>query len=222
LEVPGLRGGQEDVQALGRSRVCRSRGTVDTVRFCQFQRPSQIRLDTRRVLVSLGTIPNKRTRLLLKSDQKYRMTHQRQVILEEVVKDPGHPTADEIYERVRKKLPRISMGTVYRNLDILVSSGFISRIQPGLPQMRFDGKTREHYHVTCLRCGKIENAPIEPFGDTLNTLELALGRLTKFGIFGHKLEFMGLCKECMEKERRLPINERTIQNGGIDGIEEKV
>ena len=88
--------------------------------------------------------------------------------------------------------------------------------------MRFDGKTREHYHVTCLRCGKIENAPIEPFGDTLNTLEHALGRLTKFGIFGHRLEFMGLCKECMEKESHLPSGERTIQNGGIEGIKEKV
>ena len=188
----------------------------------QIEALSQISLDTRGDLVNLGTIPNKRTYLLLKSDRKYRMTHQRQVILEEVMKDGGHPTADEIYERVRKQLPRISMGTVYRNLDILVSSGFISRIEPGLPQMRFDGKTREHYHITCIRCGKIENAPIEPFGDTLNTLEHALGRLTKFGIFGHKLEFMGLCKECMEKESRLPSNERTIQRGGIEGTEEEV
>jgi Fe2+ or Zn2+ uptake regulation protein len=188
----------------------------------QIEASSQISLDTSGDLVSLGTIPNKRTHLLLKSDRKYRMTHQRQVILEEVMKDGGHPTADEIYERVRKQLPRISMGTVYRNLDILVSSGSISRIEPGLPQMRFDGKTREHYHITCIRCGKIENAPIEPFGDTLNTLEHALGRLTKFGIFGHKLEFMGLCKECMEKESRLPSDERTIQRGGIEGTEEEV
>jgi Fur family ferric uptake transcriptional regulator len=181
----------------------------------------QIRLDRQGDLFNLGTIPNKRYYLHLKSDQKHRMTHQRQVILEEVTKDPGHPTADEIYERVRKKLPRVSMGTVYRNLDILVSSGLISRIEPGLPQMRFDGKTREHYHLTCLRCGKIENAPIEPFGDTLNTLDHALGRLTKFGIFGHKLEFMGLCRDCMEKESQLPLNERTIQSSRTERIEEE-
>jgi hypothetical protein len=55
----------------------------------------------------------------------------------------------------------------------------------------------------------------------LNTLENALGRLTKFGIFGHKLEFMGLCKECMEKESRLPSDERTIQEGGIEKTEEE-
>ena len=74
----------------------------------------------------------------MNSDQKYRMTHQRQVILEEINKDQTHPTADEIYERVRKKLPRISMGTVYRNLEILSSCGIIHRLEPGLPQMRFD------------------------------------------------------------------------------------
>ena len=222
MEVPGLRGYQENVQALGWSRVCRGRGAIERMELSQIERTSQIDLDTGGDLIKLGIIPNKRTHLLLKSDQKYRMTQQRQVILEEVMKDGGHPTADEVYERVRKKLPRISMGTVYRNLDILVSSGFISRIEPKLPQMRFDGKTREHYHITCIRCGKIENAPIEPFGDTLNTLEHALGRLTKFGIFGHKLEFMGLCKECMEKESRLPSNERTIQRSGIEGTEEEV
>ena len=219
--MPGLRGHEENVQAFGRSRVCRCQGPIERMDPSQIEASSPISLDTRGDLVNLGTIPNKRTHLLLKSDRKYRMTHQRQVILEEVMKDGGHPTADEIYERVRKQLPRISMGTVYRNLDILVSSGFISRIEPGLPQMRFDGKTRDHYHITCIRCGKIENAPIEPFGDTLNTLEHALGRLTKFGIFGHKLEFMGLCKECMEKESRLPSNERTIQRGGIEGTEEE-
>jgi Fe2+ or Zn2+ uptake regulation protein len=222
LEVPGLRGHEENVQAFGRSRVCRCQGPIERMDPSQIEASSQISLDTRGDLVNLGIIPNKRTHLLLKSDRKYRMTHQRQVILEEVMKDGGHPTADEIYERVRKQLPRISMGTVYRNLDILVSSGFISRIEPGLPQMRFDGKTREHYHITCIRCGKIENAPIEPFGDTLNTLEHALGRLTKFGIFGHKLEFMGLCKECVEKESRLPSDERTIQRGGIERAEEEV
>jgi Fur family ferric uptake transcriptional regulator len=132
------------------------------------------------------------------------MTHQRQVILEEIKKDPSHPTADEIYERVRKRLPRISMGTVYRNLDILSSCGLIHRLDPGLPQMRFDSVTHDHYHITCMQCGKIEDAPIEPSDNALENLENALGRLTKLGIFGHKLEFVGLCKECLQKENENP------------------
>jgi Fe2+ or Zn2+ uptake regulation protein len=127
------------------------------------------------------------------------MTHQRRVILEEVKCGPEHPTADEIYERVRKRLPRVSMGTVYRNLDVLAANGLIHKIEPGHPQKRFDGVTKDHYHITCVRCGKIEDAPIEPSDNTLENLENALGRMTKFGIFGHKLEFLGLCATCQKQ-----------------------
>ena len=140
------------------------------------------------------------------------MTHQRQVILEEVKRGPEHPTADEIYEKVRKTLPRISMGTVYRNLDILASSGLIHKIEPGHPQKRFDGETRDHYHLTCVRCGKIEDAPIEPSDNTLENLENALGRMTKFGIFGHKLEFLGLCAACMQQDAAVS---RNTDNAGL-------
>jgi Fur family ferric uptake transcriptional regulator len=125
------------------------------------------------------------------------------VILEEVKKDRSHPTADAIYEKVRKRLPKISMGTVYRNLDVLASCGWIRKIEPGPSQMRFDGDTHDHYHLTCTRCGKIEDAPMEMSDDTLETLENALGHLTKYGIFGHRLEFLGLCRECQAKEASL-------------------
>lgn len=133
------------------------------------------------------------------------MTNQRKTILGVVRREQSHPTADEVYEKVRKILPRVSMGTVYRNLDVLVSSGLIKRLEPGLPPMRFDGNTEEHYHISCTRCGRVEDAPIKPVDDSydsLKNLESAIGNLTKYGIFGHKLEFIGLCKECMEKEEQ--------------------
>ena len=66
--------------------------------------------------------------------------------------------------------------------------------------MRFEGNMEEHYHITCMQCGKIEDAAIEPLRDTLEDLEKALGNMTKNGIFGHKLEFIGLCKDCREKD----------------------
>ncbi len=128
------------------------------------------------------------------------MTHQRQVILEEVKSDHLHPTADEIYDRVRKRLPRISMGTVYRNLDILCTHGLIGRLDPGHSQMRFDCNVSDHYHVTCMRCGKVEDAPIAPSDNDLEVLENALGNLTKYGIFGHRLDFVGLCADCRLEE----------------------
>ena len=104
------------------------------------------------------------------------------------------------------------MGTVYRNLDILASCGFIKKLQPGYAQMRFDGNTRDHYHVVCMRCGKIGDAQIEPSDNTLENLENALGNLTHYGIFGHNLEFIGLCPNCMELEKDLPDDQQTNQS----------
>ncbi len=132
---------------------------------------------------------------LLGSNQKYRMTHQRQVILEEIRKVNTHPTADEVYEMVRKRLPRISLGTVYRNLEILSTRGLIQKVGPLSSQMRFDGNTETHYHIRCNYCGRVEDAPIESMDD----IENAVRSLSDYNIIGHKLEFIGICPECRKK-----------------------
>jgi Fur family ferric uptake transcriptional regulator len=144
------------------------------------------------------------------------MTNQRRVILEIVKMTDSHPTADEIYESVRKRLPRISMGTVYRNLDVLASCGIIKKLDPGRTQMRFDGNTQEHYHLTCMRCGRIEDLSFKPSDDPLENLENLLGNLTKYGVFGHKLEFIGLCNGCLKEGYAFPedISENQMQKGG--------
>jgi Fur family ferric uptake transcriptional regulator len=130
--------------------------------------------------------------------QKYRMTHQRQVILDEIRKVNTHPTADEVYELVRKRLPRISLGTVYRNLDILSARGLIKRIGPAFQQMRFDGVTKDHYHLRCVSCGKVEDAPMISVGD----FEDAVRSQSDYSITGHRLEFLGICPAC-KKQRDL-------------------
>ena len=144
----------------------------------------------------------------------HRMTHQRRVILEELKKVRSHPTADEIYETVRQRLPRISMGTVYRNLDVLSECGLIQKLQPVRTQMRFDGNPREHFHITCTRCQRVTDANIEPSDNIFQTLENTLGKLTKYGIFGHKLEFIGLCGNCMRQEDGPPQEKYKIDQGG--------
>ncbi|UCG67721.1 MAG: transcriptional repressor [Deltaproteobacteria bacterium] len=124
------------------------------------------------------------------------MTNQRQVILEEVQKVNTHPTADEVYEMVRRRLPRISLGTVYRNLEILSTSGLILKIGPPSNQMRFDGKTDNHYHTRCVSCGRVEDAPVESF----DKLEEAMQKKSNYSILGHRLEFLGICPVCRGKE----------------------
>ena len=133
-----------------------------------------------------------------------RNTRQRQVILDEVKRSKRHPTADEIYERVRTQLPRISLGTVYRNLDILAASGEIVKLSPGKTQMRFDGNLTAHYHMTCVHCGRVEDLPIAPSDNPVDILEQVTNHLTKYGVFGHKLEFVGVCSDCTAKGCTFP------------------
>lgn len=125
----------------------------------------------------------------------YRMTPQRKIILEELKKLNYHPGADEIYEAVRKRLPRVSLGTVYRNLDILSELGEIQRLELSGTINRFDWDTKKHYHIRCMECGRVENAPVAP----LNQIEDELYGATVFTIIGHRLEFLGLCPACSKK-----------------------
>jgi len=123
-----------------------------------------------------------------------RLTRQRRFILEELDAPGRHPTADTIYQRVRLRIPNISLGTVYRNLEILSQAGLIRKLHIGSGQKRFDGTLSKHYHVRCVRCGRISDLPAEPFGD----LEAIAGENSSFDILGHELEFEGLCEQCKD------------------------
>jgi Fur family ferric uptake transcriptional regulator len=128
-------------------------------------------------------------------ENKMRMTRQRKIILEEVRRVNTHPSADEIYEMVRLRLPRISLGTVYRNLEILSELGEIQKLQLSGSLKRFDWNTNKHYHIRCVQCNRVDDAPIAP----LNQIEDELYESTVFEIIGHNLEFVGLCPECSKK-----------------------
>jgi len=121
-----------------------------------------------------------------------RMTRQRKVILEELRQMNCHPSADEIYEVVRRRLPRISLGTVYRNLEVLSELGRIQKLELGGRIKRFDWDTNKHYHIRCLQCGRVDDVPVAP----LTRLEDELYGATVYEIVGHRLEFLGLCPGC--------------------------
>jgi len=138
--------------------------------------------------------------------EKLRMTQQRRVILEELRKRNIHPTADVLYEMVRKRLPRISLGTVYRNLEILTALGEIQTLELSGSQKRYDGIPQKHYHIRCIYCERMDDAPIAP----LNSLEDELYGATVYTIMGHRLEFMGLCPECSRSEDARRFAEQTF------------
>lgn len=142
----------------------------------------------------------------LNRTDKVRMTQQRRVILEALRRDNIHPTADAIYEMVRRRLPRISLGTVYRNLEILTALGEIQTLEMSGSQKRYDGIAQKHYHIRCVHCGRVDDAPIAP----LNRLEDELYGATVYTIMGHHLEFVGLCPECSQNEEAQRFAERHL------------
>ncbi|MGD8369415.1 MAG: transcriptional repressor [Desulfobacterales bacterium] len=145
----------------------------------------------------------------MKTTPQYRMTRQRKVILEAVRTDlERHMTADEIYEQVRKRLPRISLGTVYRNLEILAELGAIQKLELSGSIKRFDGNPNRHYHIRCMRCGRVDNAPVAP----LQQIEDKLYGATVFTILGHRLEFEGFCPKC-SKEAAADFSSASEQAG---------
>lgn len=121
-----------------------------------------------------------------------RMTNQRKIILEELGKVTSHPTADQIYQMVRRRMPRISLGTVYRNLEILSQGGTILKLEMGGSQRRFDGQIAPHYHIRCKECGEVQDLPSEPLAD----VEARLRTKTKYSVIGHRLELIGVCPQC--------------------------
>jgi Fe2+ or Zn2+ uptake regulation protein len=137
---------------------------------------------------------------------RLRMTRQRRVILEELRKENVHPTADLLYEMVRKRLPKISLGTIYRNLEILTTLGEIQTLEISGSQKRYDGIPQKHYHIRCIHCGRMDDAPIAP----LNRLEDELYGATVYTIMGHRLEFMGLCPECSRNEEARRFAEQAL------------
>ncbi len=125
-----------------------------------------------------------------------RMTQQRRVILETLRILRTHPTADEVYAVVRRRLPRISLGTVYRNLDELTRCGLIRKLDMGGAPARFDGDTAAHCHIRCLRCVRLDDVSVKSAKVHLQAVSHATG----YQVFGYRLEFEGLCPECRTKE----------------------
>lgn len=127
-----------------------------------------------------------------------RMTPQRSIILEELKRSKIHPTADQIYELVRKRMPRVSLATVYRNLEKLTQEGLIQTVELGGCPRRYDGWVGEHVHVRCIDCGKLEDIS----GGVVPRVSQRVGRLSGYRILGLRLEFTGHCPECRKRESR--------------------
>jgi Fur family transcriptional regulator, peroxide stress response regulator len=121
-----------------------------------------------------------------------RKTRQRMAIMEVLKGVRTHPAADWIYDEVRKKLPHISKGTVYRNLKVLEEEGAIIELNVDGAVARYEIRQDNHYHFICEQCGRI----IDLKGPVETGLNAKFARKTGFKITRHQLEFRGLCHDC--------------------------
>lgn len=127
-----------------------------------------------------------------------RMTNQREIVLRELQKSKRHLTADELYDIVKKVMPRISLATVYRNLEILSEAGMIGKLEISGRQKRFDYDASAHDHIYCVVCHRVDNLDIaheswNPEG---------LGGVAGYSITGYRLEIIGICPECLKKKNK--------------------
>ncbi len=127
-----------------------------------------------------------------------RMTNQREIILKELRKSRQHLTADELYVRVKKSMPRISLATVYRNLETLSEAGIITKLEISGRQKRFDYDIEEHDHIYCLQCRRVDNISLEHGLIDASSVSLPSG----YQVTGYRVEFVGICLPCQKKNRK--------------------
>jgi len=142
---------------------------------------------------------------------KRRKTKQKEAILRVLRNTKAHPTADWIYEQVKKEMPNISKGTVYRNLQVLREDGAITELNLSGTLSRFEAKQDRHYHFRCELCARVFDVD-EPVN---NELDERVARRTGFVVSHHQLEFRGLCQDCQQletkKEKGGILNEEVSQ-----------
>jgi Fur family peroxide stress response transcriptional regulator len=130
------------------------------------------------------------------------VTPQRIAVFKQLSATETHPSAEEIYVNLRKELPSLSLGTVYKTLEAFEKYGFISKTRPTGERARFDANLTPHHHLICRVCGRIEDF----YDKTLARFPLS-GRIrARFKVEEYRIDFRGICKECKKKKKNMNKN----------------
>lgn len=123
-------------------------------------------------------------------------SRQRELIYQQVMKYPTHPTAEEVYRALKKDYSSLSLGTVYRNLNQLSEAGILLKIPIADGSDRFDGRTDMHYHMICERCFRVFDVEL----DCLNGIPKTVSENEGYRITKISLNLKGICSECLALE----------------------
>ncbi len=126
-------------------------------------------------------------------EANYRLTPQRMAIIDILIGDKSHPSADAIYEKVKKKYPMISFSTVYNTLEILKKLGEIMELTIRENKINYDPNTEFHHHFLCERCGRIE--------DIFQKIEIRTDYIKNYKIEKYRIYFYGVCSNCLKNKK---------------------
>lgn len=130
-------------------------------------------------------------------DNGYKITPQRLAIVKILAMSEDHPSVEDIHDNLKKDFPTMSLATIYRNVLIMKSLGEV--LELGFPdgRNRYDGhKPDPHPHVICIKCKKI----VDPDLQSVDEMKREVALETNFTILNHRLDFFGICSECMNKK----------------------
>ena len=122
------------------------------------------------------------------------MSRQKELIYDLVTSTMSHPTADWVYENARRKMPHISLGTVYRNLNTLVREGRILAITNSRGPVRYDANITRHSHLNCIGCGLMLDVPEADIDFVPRS-----PKMRQFQVLEYRIEFFCLCPDCRKK-----------------------
>ncbi len=123
----------------------------------------------------------------------HRYTDQRAAVFRLVARSRVHPTAEDVFLGVRTEVPGISLATVYKSLETLVSCGLAKKLNPADGSARFCGRTEPHHHARCLACGSVSDVAGELGDSEIDTL---LTQANGFHLVEYELELTGYCSDC--------------------------
>jgi Fur family peroxide stress response transcriptional regulator len=133
-------------------------------------------------------------------------THQRRVIYETVMSLRGHPSPELIYDGVRKKIPTISLATVYKNVRTFLDSGMLREVSFHHGSLRVEPNEHEHHHLVCVRCKQITDLAAESLGPVRVKERLPRG----FQVTRITVDVLGVCATCTAKEGSRPRSKRSL------------
>ena len=132
----------------------------------------------------------------MESPTRLRATIQRTAILQAVRGSNDHPTAEQVHQRVRRRLRNISLGTVYRNLAFLGRLGVVRQVDLVGEPARFDGNVTPHHHVRCSRCSRIDDVAVPVDNEIAEWVSAKTG----YRVTDTRVQFTGLCPDCVGAE----------------------